>query len=350
MAPSPTLKSSLTNTFPPGPKFLEKHVPDLQDKVYIVTGANTGTGKELTRMLYSKNAKIYMLARSEDKTKEAIADIKKTVPRSGGSMHYLRLDLADLSTIKGTVERFLALESKLHVLWNNAGVLSGNKEVAVTPQGHELHTGVNGLGTFALTQLLTPVLVATAKAEPSSTVRVVWVASSAAEIFAEERIGVRPETLGLEAQTPRGGFQRYWFSKIANWAHATEYAQRHKADGVVSVSLNPGNLYSDLYRDQGFFFRIIERLMMYPPVKGAYTELFAGLSPEVNIENSGCWGKFSPSPVPRRIEIIYQIAVPLPLDKFNLICILTLLHICSHSVWPHLSYPRGHGVRHEDRG
>lgn len=292
MAPRPTFKSSLTNTFPPSPKFLEKHVPDLQGKVYIVTGANTGTGKELTRLLYSKNAKIYMMARSEDKTKAAIEDIKNTVPNTGGSMHYLQLDLADLSTIKGTVERFLALESKLHVLWNNAGVLSGQKEVAVTPQGYELHTGVNGLGTFTLTQLLTPILIATARTEPLGSVRVIWVASSAAEIFAEERIGVRPETLSLEAQTPRWGFQRYWFSKIANWAHATEYARRHKADGVVSVSVNPGNLYSDLYRDQGFFFRILGWLMMYPPVMGAYSELFAGLSPEVNIENTGCWSKF----------------------------------------------------------
>lgn len=294
MAPSPTLASSWTNMFPPSPTFLEKHLPDLGGKVYIVTGANTGTGKELTKMLYSKNAKIYMLARSEIKTKEAMADIEKALPKSHGSMHYLKLDLADLTTIKATVQRFLALESKLHVLWNNAGVLSGAKEVALTPQGHEIHTGVNALGTFALTQLLTPILIATARTEPSSTVRVVWVASSAAEMFAEERIGVRPETLSVEAQKPRGGFQRYWFSKIANWAHATEYAKRHKADGVVSVSLNPGNLQSDLYRDHGFFFRIISKLMMYPPIKGAHTELFAGLSPEVNIEKTGCWSQSFP--------------------------------------------------------
>ncbi|ROV94492.1 hypothetical protein VSDG_05897 [Cytospora chrysosperma] len=107
--------------------------------------------------------------------------------------------LADLSTIKQTVQRFLALESKLHILFNNAGVLSGAKEMAVTPQGYELHTGVNGLGTFLLSQLLTPILIATAKSEPPSTVRSVWTASSAAEIFTEEKIGVRPETR-LETQ------------------------------------------------------------------------------------------------------------------------------------------------------
>ncbi|ROV98388.1 hypothetical protein VMCG_07206 [Cytospora schulzeri] len=289
MAPSPSLKSSLTQLFPPKPKFTGNNLPDLKGKIYIVTGANTGTGKELTRLLYTKDAKVYMLARSEEKTNLAIADIQKAVPKSGGSLHFIKLDLADLSTIKQTIQSFLALESKLHVLFNNAGVLSGAKELVVTPQGHELHTGVNGLGTFLLSQLLTPTLIATARSEPPSTVRIVWTASSAAEIFAEEKIGVRPETLSVAAQEKRNGFQRYWFSKIANWAHATEYAQRHQADGVVSVSLNPGNLQSDLYRDQGFFFRILEKLMMYPPLNGAYTELFAGLSPEVNIENTGCW-------------------------------------------------------------
>lgn len=291
MAPSPTLKSTLTQSFPPKPKFTEKELPDLNGKIYIVTGANTGTGKELTRLLYTKNAKIYMMARSEDKTKTAIEDVQKAVPKSTGSLHYIRLDLADLSTIKQTVQRFLESETKLHVLFNNAGVLSGAKEMALTPQGHEVHTGVNALGTFLLSRLLTPILAETARSEPAGTVRVVWTSSSAAEMFAEDKVGVRPEMLSPEAQGPRSGFQRYWFSKIANWAHATEYAKRHQADGVVSVSLNPGNLQSDLYRDQGFLFRIAEKIFMYSPLNGAYAELFAGLSPDVNISNTGCWGK-----------------------------------------------------------
>lgn len=293
MPPSPSLKSILTQAFPPRPKFTEKDLADLKDKVYIVTGANTGTGKELTRLLYTKHTKIYMLARSEEKTRAAIVDIQKTVPKSTGSLLYIKLDLADLSTIKQTVQRFLESETKLHVLFNNAGVLSGAKELALTPQGHELHTGVNALGTFLLTRLLTPILKSTARSEPASTVRVVWVSSSAAEMFAEERVGIRPEKLSPAAQGAQGGLQRYWASKVANWAHATEYARRFQAEGIVSVAVNPGNLQSDLYRDQGFVFRIAERLFMYPPINGAYTELYAGLSPDVDISNTGCWGESS---------------------------------------------------------
>lgn len=287
---APSLKSSLTQAFPPKPTFTEKNVPDLTGKVYIVTGANTGTGKELTRLLYSRNATVYMLARSEEKTNAAIADIHKAHATSTGALVFLRLDLADLTTIKATAEQFLAREPQLHVLFNNAGVMSSARELATTKQGHELHVGVNVLGTFLLTQLLTPRLVATAAAMAApGTVRVVWVASSAAEIFAEKNVGVRPETLSPGNLKAKSGNERYWLSKVGNWAHGAEYARRHP--GVVSVPLNPGNLQSDLYRDQGIAFKVATKLVMYSPVNGAYTELFAGLSPEITVEKSGCWGK-----------------------------------------------------------
>lgn len=344
MAPSPSLKSILTQAFPPKPKFTEKDLPDLRDKVYIVTGANTGTGKELTRLLYTRNAKIYMLARSEEKTKVAITDIQKAAPSSTGSLRYIKLDLADLSTIKQTVQQFLGSETKLHVLFNNAGVLSGAKEMSLTPQGHELHTGVNALGTFLLSRLLTPILTSTAHSEPASTVRVVWTSSSAAEMFAEERVGVRPEALSPAAQGSRGGLERYWSSKVANWAHAAEYARRHQADGVVSVPLNPGNLQSDLYRDEGFIFRIAEKLFMYPPLNGAYTELYAGLSPDINISNTGCWSGYLSNPAcilsPSKFDLLPCFAI----DEDMQDAVLIVLVACSCSIRPHLSYPRRHGV------
>lgn len=104
-----------------------------------------------------------MFARSADKTNQAITDIKQAVPHSKGALSFVRLDLADLSSIKGTVAEFLAQQNKLHVLFNNAGVMSSEKKLVTTPQGYEQHVGVNVLGGFLLTQLLTPVLIATVK-------------------------------------------------------------------------------------------------------------------------------------------------------------------------------------------
>lgn len=113
----------------------------------------------------------------------------------------------------------------------------------------------------------------------------------AGEMFAEKNIGATPEMMKTEVMAKRSANERYWYSKVGNWAHGVEFALRHQASGVISVPLNPGNLQSELYRGQGFLMKILVRLIMYAPINGAYTELFAGLSPEVTLSQTGCWGK-----------------------------------------------------------
>ncbi|KAF4617066.1 hypothetical protein G7Y89_g15081 [Cudoniella acicularis] len=291
----PSLASTWTNLSPPKPDFTDKDLPDLKGKVYIVTGSNTGVGKELARMLYSKNAKVYIFARSEDRANKAIEDIKKVAPKSTGTLVFLPLDLSNLTTVKASAKRFLSAEGKLHVLFNNAGVMNPDQKINKTAQGYEQHFGVNCVGTYLFTKFLTPILIATAKSEPPNAVRVIWVSSSGAEIFAEEGVGI---SVGKLDQIPKSAMERYGRSKVGNWAHGVEFAKRHKADGIVSIPLNPGNLSSDLYRNQGSLFTLMTKVIGYPPVNGAYTELFAGLSPKVTIEKSGDWiipwGRFYP--------------------------------------------------------
>ncbi|RSL99911.1 hypothetical protein CEP52_009455 [Fusarium oligoseptatum] len=281
-----SFSSTWTQSFPPKPTFTEKDVPDLKEKVYIVTGSNTGVGKELARMLYSKNAKVYIAARSEEKAKTAMADIKKTSPDSSGSMDFLRLDLADLTTIKGSADAFLSKEKKLHVLFNNAGIQS--PDPGVTAQGYEAHLGVNALGTFMFTKLLTPKLVETAKSEPAGTVRVIWVSSSGAEILGEKSVGLHLDNLDYHIN--KSEMYKYAISKVGNYLHGVEYGKRHRSDGIISLPLNPGNLQSDLYRDRtSLLFKFMIKFMMYPPIMGAYTELYGGLSPDITLDKTGSW-------------------------------------------------------------
>ncbi|KAK9780923.1 putative Short-chain dehydrogenase [Seiridium cardinale] len=182
--------------------------------------------KKLARMLYLKNAKVYILSRSAEKTDQAIIDIKKAVPSSTGTLTFLHLGLADLSSIKVTVDRFFARERSLHVHFNNAGVLSSEKKLTTTPQGYKQHVGINVLGGFLLTQLLTPLLVATAKTERPNTVRVIWTGSSASEMFAQKNIGATADMMQKEALVKKSGNERYWASKVGNWSHGVEYALR----------------------------------------------------------------------------------------------------------------------------
>ncbi|KAI1471989.1 NAD(P)-binding protein [Daldinia caldariorum] len=273
------------------PTFTEKDVPDLTGKVTIVTGSNTGVGKEIARILYSKNARVYLLARSEEKTQAAIESIRAANPESRGELSYIHLDLADLPSVRTTAEEFLRRETKLDILFSNAGVAYPAKG-SKTKQGYELQLGVNALGTFALTQLLTPTLVSTARAAPPGSVRAIWVSSSAA-------MNVDPKTLlaGVRDMESQSGLNKYFLTKLGNYLHAAEFAKRHAAaDGVLSASLNPGNLDSELWRTQGPVARfVLRKTILYPAVYGAYTALYAGLSPHITADNSGAfvvpWGK-----------------------------------------------------------
>ncbi|KAI0480980.1 hypothetical protein GGR56DRAFT_628401 [Xylariaceae sp. FL0804] len=286
--------STFSQAFPGKPKFTEHDIPDQSGKVYLVTGANAGVGKEVARILYSKNAVVWAAARNEEKGASAIRSIKGACPSSTGRLEFLHLDLGDLSTIKKSAEAFLAREERLDVLFNNAGVMMPPKG-SKTAQGHELQLGTNNLAPFLLTKLLTPTLAATARSAPEGSVRVVWVSSSAAEVMSPAG-GVDMDNLDYKKKDlfyP----QKYGVSKAGNYYHSTEYARRHCDDGIVSLSLNPGNLKTELDRHLSFPELILRKLTTYTPEHGAYTELFAGLSDEVKMENSGDWivpwGRFS---------------------------------------------------------
>jgi NAD(P)-dependent dehydrogenase (short-subunit alcohol dehydrogenase family) len=262
--------------------------------VYIVTGSNTGVGKELAQILYSKNAKVYIAARSEEKANRAIAELRQAWPKSTGDLVFLHLDLADFNQIKSAAKQFAAKETKLHVLFNNAAVqaLGDSEGQTKTAQGHELHLGVNVLGVFLLTRLLTPILAATAKAEPAGTVRVVWVSSMGTEAVGEKGRGISEDYLSYWPSLMP--LERYGVSKAGAWLHGAEFARRHAADGIVSVPCNPGHLRSDLYRESGWLFKAAISPVLYPPKFGAYTELFCGLSPAITAGDSGKWGELFP--------------------------------------------------------
>lgn len=89
-------------------------------------------------MLYSKDATVYLAARSSDKLKKAISAIREELPTSKGKIVSLILDLADLGSIKKSADEFLAQETRLDVLVHNAGVMTppaGSKTKLVRPLG-----------------------------------------------------------------------------------------------------------------------------------------------------------------------------------------------------------------------
>ncbi|KAJ9360160.1 hypothetical protein C8Q69DRAFT_466861 [Paecilomyces variotii] len=273
-----------SNLFPPAPRFTEENLSDQKGKVFIITGSSGGIGKQLAAILYGRNATVYVATRSKQKAESAISEISQTYPDSKGQLIFLHLDLGDLTTIRKSAEEFLKKESRLDVLWNNAGVMvppAGSK----TAQGYELQLGTNNIGHFLFTHFLRPVLKQTAESSPKGSVRVVWVSSSMAEIAPKPAI----DFSNMDYHRDENQWRKYARSKAGNVLHACEFARQVKKEGIISVSLNPGNLITDLQRTMPKWQLIFVKLIAHDSKFGAYTELFAGLHPEITEEKTGSW-------------------------------------------------------------
>lgn len=200
--------------------FTSDDVPDQSGKCFLVTGANSGVGFEVTRVLASRGARVLMACRGEAKAQAAMAFIRQETPRA--DLAFLPLDLGDLASVRRMAE-FAAREPRIDVLINNAGVMTAKREV--TSQGVELHFGVNHLGCFALTALMLPALSKTPGA------RVVVTASGLHRRGKAE--WSPPETKGMSL---------YATSKLANVLFAIELDRRLRAAQVPVMSLasHPG--------------------------------------------------------------------------------------------------------------
>ncbi|KZT27891.1 NAD(P)-binding protein [Neolentinus lepideus HHB14362 ss-1] len=281
--------SMIGQSFPGKPKFKTEDIPDLSGKVIIVTGANTGIGKETAKALLLRNAKVYIAARSQEKSEQAIKDLEK---ETGKTAVFLKLDLADLPSIKAAAEEFKSKETQLHVLFNNAGVMIPPVE-QLTAQGYDLQFGTNVLGHFYFTKLLIPTLVETAKTTPEGKVRVITTSSSG-HLFH----GLDFATFKDSPKRKKLGTTRlYAQSKFGNIVFANELGRRY-GDSIVSVSLNPGNIQSDLQRYTKGIQRTLILSILYPTPYGAVTQLWAGTSKEgleLNGKYAIPWARVGPA-------------------------------------------------------
>lgn len=280
--------------FIPKPTLTEENLPDQAGRVFIVTGGYAGCGKALSTILYGKNGTVYVAGRSKDKADQAIDEIKKTHPSSDGRIEFLKVDLADLSTIKASADDFSKRENRLDVLTNNAGVMTppaGSKDA----QGYELQMGTNCLGPFLFTQYLTPLLQKTAASSPAGSVRVTW-AASLGTMFSPTNGVAWDEKTGAPKVHGVPGMD-YAQTKSGNVLLAREYQARYGKDGIISNAWNPGNLETELQRHTPWWQRIMLKGLLYPMIFGGYTELFAGWSEEAGQKDKGGayvgpWGRF----------------------------------------------------------
>jgi NAD(P)-dependent dehydrogenase (short-subunit alcohol dehydrogenase family) len=199
--------------------------PYLHDQVIVITGGNSGIGKEAAVSLAEMGATVVITARNAEKGADALAEIQR---RSGkDAIEVMALDLADFASIRAFASELQERHDRLDVLVNNAGgILSERLETA---QHYEMTFGVNHLGHFLLTDLLLDRLRASAPA------RVINV-SSFGHRFAYSGL----DFADLQSERRYWSMDAYGKSKLANILFTRELAKRLVGTGVTANALHPG--------------------------------------------------------------------------------------------------------------
>ena len=257
---------------------------ELAGRTVLVTGANSGIGRATAVELARMGARVHLACRSEERTREVVAEIESL----GGPGHaaYLPLDLGDLDSVRACAGRFVSMGEPLHILVNNAG-LAGQR--GLTSSGFELAFGTNHVGHFLLTALLTPTLRASAPA------RVVTVAS----VAHYQAVGIDWDAVRRPTRSITG-MPEYAVSKLANVVFSAELARRLEGSGVTTYSVHPGAIASNIWTRVPWPFRdLMKRLFMRSPEEGARTSVHCATDPDLGHESGRYYDACSERPPSR---------------------------------------------------
>ncbi|KAL7745716.1 hypothetical protein ACLKA6_009921 [Drosophila palustris] len=259
-----------------GPVYRKKNRID--GKVVIVTGCNTGIGKETVLELARRGAKIYMACRDPARCEAARIEI---IDRTQNQQLFNRsLDLGSLESVRNFVARFKAEETRLDLLINNAGIMACPR--SLTADGYEQQFGVNHLGHFLLTNLLLDRL------KQSSPSRIV-VVSSAAHLFGR----INREDLMSERKYSKF-FGAYSQSKLSNILFTRKLSELLKDSGVTVNCCHPGVVRTELNRHFAgpnwlkSTLKVVSLYLFKSPRAGAQTSLRLALDPSLE----GCSGDY----------------------------------------------------------
>jgi NAD(P)-dependent dehydrogenase (short-subunit alcohol dehydrogenase family) len=241
-------------------KWTEKNIPNQSGKIAIVTGSSSGIGYEAARILAKKNATVIIAVRNLEKGEYARSKIKSENPDA--NLDIIKLDLADLSSVKSFVKEFKSKYNKLDMLINNAGVMI--PPYTKTKDGFELQFGTNHLGHFALTLQLLDVI------EKTPNARIVNVSSGA------HKYGkINFDDLNWEKRDYKA-WKAYGDSKIANLYFTKVLAEKVAKKNIQVTAAHPGWTATELQRHSGMI-EFLNSIFAMPQEQGALTTLRAAV-------------------------------------------------------------------------
>jgi NAD(P)-dependent dehydrogenase (short-subunit alcohol dehydrogenase family) len=262
--------------------FTERDIPRQDDKVFAITGANAGLGFLAAKALAKAGAEVCMLCRDPDKAAAATQELLESVP--GGCFSHVAIDVGDLASVEAANETIRKRYDGLDGLINNAGVGPGAR--ALTVDGFEKRFGVNYVGAFVLSALLSDLVERRAG-------RFVTLTSMAYLVSGGIPFDDLEQTRGY------GSTRAYGVSKLADLMFGVELQRRLSAAGrrATSYVCQPGMVATNLFTQaEGFLLRAFARPMQaligQSPEQGVLPTLLCATAPIV--EPGGFYGPTGP--------------------------------------------------------
>ncbi|HVB93961.1 MAG TPA: SDR family oxidoreductase [Acidimicrobiales bacterium] len=249
----------------------------MQGKVVVVTGSNSGIGRETAKALASMGATTVLACRSPEKAETAAADVRSA--SGSDDVHVVPLDLADLSSVEAGAAEVLSRWDRLDVLVNNAGGIWSGRQV--TAQGFEQTLGVNHVGPFFLTALLLD------RMREAESGRIVNLSS----------VGHHVALTGmnwndLQGERRYSAFGAYAQSKLANLLFTRGLALRLADTNVTANAAHPGPVRSGFGLDGDMsgimaWGNLLIRPFEISATAGAVTPVYLASSPDMAGKTGG---------------------------------------------------------------
>jgi NAD(P)-dependent dehydrogenase (short-subunit alcohol dehydrogenase family) len=255
----------------------------MEGKVCVVTGANSGIGKETCIGLGGMGAHVVMVSRNPKRGETAREEIRR---EATGPVDLVRGDLGSMDSVRALAKELARQYPQIDVLVSNAGVYRLRRKL--TPDGYEEMFAVNHLAPFLLVNLMLDTLKRSAPA------RIVVVASAA-------HLSVRRLDFdNLQGERGFGfGWQAYGRSKLGNIMFTYALSRRLDGTGVTANCLHPGavatNLGSGNHLPNRIFLRAAQ-LFILTPAQGAQTPIYLASSDEVEGTSGLYFDKKRPVP------------------------------------------------------
>ncbi|KAJ8272749.1 hypothetical protein GJAV_G00092990 [Gymnothorax javanicus] len=260
----------------------------LDGKTVIITGANTGIGKETAKDLAKRGARIIIACRDMAKAEAA----QKEIIEHSGNQNIVnrKLDLADTNSIREFAEIINKEEQQLNILINNAGIMMC--PYSKTADGFEMQFGVNHLGHFLLTHLLLDLIK---KSAPARIITLSSIAHNWGTIKLDD----------INSETGYNDRKAYGQSKLANILFTRSLAKRLQGTGVTVYAVHPGAVKTELARHLNAPMQVVYTIvkpLIKTPVQGAQTSIYCAVEPTLENQSGQYYSDCSQSGTSRAAQ------------------------------------------------